>query len=156
MANIKNVIGRPVVTVDGQRVIAGTLVDGANDWTAANKPPHMHLYANDPPIIPAMVLADLEEVAGSGYAEVSLDSLSGAVDEDGVPVLQNDFSADFELTALDTLFGATGYYITDEAGDSLIGVERFDDPFPFDEVGDKIVITPRILLPGFVPPEDVP
>jgi len=151
MSNIKNVVGKPTVVADGMRVISQTLIDGANDWTSGNSPPVVHLYSNDPPITPALVLGDLVECAFSGYAEVSLDSLTAANDGDDVPILQNDFLAQFELTAADTLDSATGYFITDQAGDSLIGAERFDEGFGFDDIGDQVNLTPVIKMPGYTP-----
>jgi len=154
MANIKNVIGRPTVVQEGMSQIADVLVGGADDWQTGGAPPVMHLYSNDPAITPQIELDEFTECVGSGYAEVVMDSLFGGTDEDGVPVIQGPVPAAFEMDALDTLFSATGYYITDENSDSLIACERFDAEFPFDEVGDKILVTPRILLPPFTPPED--
>ena len=150
--NLLNVLGNPILTDDGVSLIFAVLLDGTAAWDAGTTPPLLHLYADDVPLTPQTVLADLTEAAFSGYATVPMDALVDSLNVDGVPILENLTAAVFEgaipLTVPATI---AGYYWTDADNTKLLAVERFDQLFAMDEQEDRIAITARLVLRGLLP-----
>jgi hypothetical protein len=150
--NTLNVLGNPIITDNGMSLIFGVLLDGSAAWDSGTTPPVLHLYAEDVPLTPQTVLADLTEAAFSGYATVPMDALVNSLNVDGIPTMENLTLAVFEAAVPLTLEGqAAGYYWTDADGTKLLAVERFDALFPVDEQEDRIAITGRLLLRGLMP-----
>jgi hypothetical protein len=147
--NILTLVGNPILTTAGSKIVADALVDGAQAWNNAVMPPVLMLYQNDPALTVDTVLADLVESVFSGYARVALAAMLSAYTIAGVPMVWNSAMADFIAANPLTVPGsAQGYALLKNGGTELVAVERFAAAFPFDEIADQISIDLRLLLPG--------
>jgi hypothetical protein len=150
MPNVKNWVFNPLVPILAGAELARVLVTSADNWATAGKEPILKLYSNDPPITPDIALGDLTECAFTGYANVPQDGpLVVRLGPNGTPMLFS-FVNSFAMGATPTVFDqATGLYLVDATELILLGVQRFDDPFPFDEENDFIGVQVQYQFPGW-------
>jgi hypothetical protein len=150
--NILNVVGNPIITDTGMQTMIDAMNVAADVFATGVKPLKIHLYQTDVPLTPQTVLADLLECTWTGYAAVSLIAPVNALTPEGVPMWTTTTLPAFTGGSPLTVPGqAAGYYITDSASAVLVAVQRFENVFAFDDVGDEITVVPRMLLRGLLP-----
>lgn len=92
-------------------------------------------------------VATYTEAAGGGYASKTLNNNSWTVNAANNPsdavYAEQTFTFTGPLTTNTTVYG---YYITDNAGTTLIWAERFGSSFVPTNNGDMIKITPKFQL----------
>ena len=107
----------------------------------------LKLYSNNVTPVTTDTLASLTEVSGGGYAEITLTFANWTVTI-GPPAVgvYNSFQ-DFDFTGATGGPGTVyGYYITNNAEDLLLWVERFPT-VPLTPInGSQIRVKPRITL----------
>lgn len=103
----------------------------------------LRLYANDRTPAEGDVAADYTEVAGGGYAAITLDPADWTIVE-GAPTTATQPAQTLSFTAL--VGNVYGYYVTEASSGILMKVERFSDG-PYDVAGPaQIRVTPVLTL----------
>lgn len=107
----------------------------------------LKLYSNDVTPTITDTLASFTEVAGGGYADITLNFANFVVTEGPPAVGVYDSFKDFDFTGATSGPGTIyGYMITNNAEDLLYWVERFPT-VPLEPInGSQIRIKPRITL----------
>lgn len=115
-------------------------------WVAASAPWSLRLFGNNHTPGATDVAGDYTQIAGGGYAAISLPSASwvfsigiGAV---GLYPAQA-FTFTGTITAPGTIYG---YYILNAAGLLVLAESLAASPFTPSVNGDSVVVTPRVTL----------
>jgi len=99
------------------------------------------LFKNDVPVVPGMVLADLTEADFVGYAPIILaDSWLAGVSQLNEMLQVQPVLSQFTAGALAGDQIVYGYYLVDTTELILKGVVRFDTPFTFTTLGQKLLV----------------
>jgi hypothetical protein len=105
----------------------------------------LKLYSNNLTPAYGTVLGDLTEVAGSGYAAITINPADWAVVSSGAssgPATATTTQRTFTFTGAVTAYG---YYLVGATGGGLWWVERFTDgPYILTAVGGQIKVTPQL------------
>ena len=101
----------------------------------------LHLFDNNHTIVETTLLGDLTEIAYGGYLDVPLNGATNG----GIDASDRDTwnwpNATFTATSTSGLpVTAYGYYVTDNAGTTLLWAENFASPIPFAVVGDGFTL----------------
>jgi len=107
----------------------------------------LRLYVNNktPAETDALDASDYTEMSTLGYASVSLTPGSWVV-SGTVPTVAAYPQVTFSFTA-GTLVNVYGYYVTRTTSGNIMWAERFSGaPFPIQNTGDAIQITPQITI----------
>lgn len=105
--------------------------------------PVLHLYSNDVTPSDSTLVGDLTEVAGGGYAAITLLSANWTTTQSGGVTTAVYSEQTFTFTTDATAYG---YYVTDETG-QLLWLERFNGaPFDIPDGGGTISITAKLTL----------
>lgn len=116
----------------------------------------LHLYVTNIAINDSRVVGDFTEAAGGGYAAVTLSRGTNWVISGSAPVQAVYAAQTFSFNAALTGPNSTiyGYYITDNAGTTLISAETLNasgNTTMTPGNGDTLTITPKITM-GFGTP----
>jgi len=108
----------------------------------------LRLYTNDPDITPALVAADLVEVAYDGYAPVLLSRWTDPAIQGGVAVTQHD-PVLFEWDGGATPAPVRGWFVTDAVDGGLLWVWRVPGPaFPLGPGHPQLLVALGLSFPG--------
>ena len=103
----------------------------------------LKLFTNDYTPDDTTVLSDMEEAAGSGYAQKTLVPGSWVITNPG-DAQAAYAKQDFVLSGAMTVYG---YYITDSPATKILAVERFSDgPYIVPAGGGTVSVTPTLNL----------
>jgi hypothetical protein len=115
-------------------------------WIGASAPWSLRLFGNNATPAVGSVVGDFTEIAGAGYAAISLPSASWGYTP-GVPTVALYPAQTFTFTGAINAPGTIyGYFILNAAG-QLVTAERLAAP-PFTPTvnGDSVIVVPRITL----------
>lgn len=141
----------PLLTTDGARVLIEAACSATKVLTGAVKPLKLGAYKNDPPLDATTVLADLEECDFTDYAQLTIDVTPPTNGPNGTPTL--DIAAQFignggTVTVPGQI---TGFFLLDNGGTRLVGVQRMDDPFAVVDPFDGCSVNVQLGMPGHDP-----
>lgn len=118
----------------GEKEMLERILNGADDL-------QLHLFEVDHTPVEGDVVTSYDEVAGGGYAKISLLAnwtIAGDPTEGSYPQVSFDF------TGAATVYG---YYVTSGNDSILLWSERFSDgPYNIPSGGGSVKITPKIQL----------
>jgi hypothetical protein len=105
----------------------------------------LHLYTNDKTPAEGDTVADYTESTGSGYAAETLTGSSWTVTTTTGTTTGEYPQVTFTYTGAEP--NIYGYYVTNNAGTTLLWAERFSDgPYAIPSGGGSVKITPKIEL----------
>jgi hypothetical protein len=105
----------------------------------------LHLYTNDKTPAEGDVLGDYTESTATGYAAETLTGSSWSVSTTGGTTTGEYPQVTFTYEAAEP--DIYGYYVTNNAEDTLLWAERFSDgPYAIPSGGGSVKITPKIEL----------
>lgn len=115
-------------------------------WVAASAPWSLRLFGNNATPAAASVAADFTEIAGGGYAAISLPSASWAFTP-GAPTVALYPAQTFTFTGTITAPGTIyGYFILNAAGQLALAERLAAPPFSPAVNGDSVIVVPRVTL----------
>jgi hypothetical protein len=134
--------------------MAATLVDVGADLilntffnATAQQNLKLKLYCTSVSIDDTKVVGDFTEASGGGYAAKTLTNGSWTVtvgdDPSDAVYAQQTFTFTGELTTNKDIYG---YFVTDNAGTTLIWAEAFGATFHPYNNGDQLLVTPKFQL----------
>lgn len=104
----------------------------------------IRLYSNDVTPSESDTVGTYTEVTGGGYAAITLVPANWTITP-GTPTNGEHVQVTFSFTG--GVGNVYGYYVTRQVGGELMWSERFSNaPFPINNNGDEIRITPRFTL----------
>jgi hypothetical protein len=115
-------------------------------WVGASAPWSLRLFGNNHSPGPGDVLGDYTEIAGGGYARISLPSASWGFTP-GSPTIglypAQTFTFTGPITAPGTIYG---YYLVNAAGQLVLAESLAAPPFSPAVNGDSVIVVPRVTL----------
>lgn len=104
----------------------------------------LHLYSNDPSIVPGTTIGSIVEATGGGYAPITLVGTGWTTTTPGGLGTAVYSEVTFSFTTAASLYG---YYVTSTSSSTLLWIERFPSaPYTLPSGGGSIGISPRLSL----------